>query len=410
MRTNLLTKTNLLLFIMVLGILFFVANTVLASKVLNASKLNFFVARITKACEKESYKPACYDREIPKILEKGYVTMEGAFEVTSKIQKQDRSYLYCHILGHNLADVETKKDPSKWLDVITRCPTLACNNGCEHGAIMRRFKGSEVLSKSQIEEIIPDLKIACEPRGTWNPTELERSMCYHSMGHLGLYITGADIEQSLKLCKEVGIKDGGRSYYQTCVSGVFMLVFQSLDNDDAALVKNIKPTKEKVNEFCSKYTGLELTACRTESWPYFFEEFKSPKGLTNFCSFANTQYYREWCFDTGIRGNLTLRILEKDGVSGVSNYCLGLPSDIRQRCFASVANSWVQDEPNYIEESLMLCKDAEKYGYSDSCYNGLLFFSKFSFNTGSELWRNYCAKFPDKYTQKCLNGDIPKSW
>lgn len=386
---------------------FFFNGNILAFK--NA-KYDYFAKKITAICAKETNRPVCYDREIPKILKKGYVTMEGAFEVTSKIQGSDRVYLYCHILGHELSDIETQKDPSKWLDVITRCPTLACNNGCAHGAVMRRFKGSEVLSDSQLAELTPELGIACEPRGAWKPTELERSMCYHSIGHLGLYITDANIEKSLNLCKAVTIKNDGRSYYQTCVMGIFMLVFQSLDKDDEALVVKIKPTKEKVVDFCSKYSGLENVACRTESWPYFYDEFRKPEGLIKFCDFAEGEYFRQWCFDTGIRGSLTRDMLQTDGVESVANYCLALPSDMKARCFASVANSWVQDEPHYITDSIALCKAGEKYGFDEVCYNGLLFFSTFSFNTGTELWKGYCGNFPDKFKQKCLSGDIPKSW
>ncbi len=372
--------------------------------------LTYFASKITKICSTSAYRPACYDKEIPKLVAKNLISMEDAFSVTSIIQKNDREYLYCHILGHNLADEETKKDPDKWLDVITRCPALACNNGCAHGAIMRKFKGTEILSNSQIAEIMPDLSIACEPRDSWLPTELERSMCYHSLGHLGLYITGADIDKSLEICKKVGIKSDGRSYYQTCASGVFMLIFQALDDDDAALVANVKPAKDQVVRFCSRYQGLENTACRTESWPYFFDEFAKPEGLVKFCSFTSDKYFRNWCFDTGLRGGLTLKILQTQGPDGVSRYCAGLPEDIKGRCFASVANSWVQDEPNYISDSVALCKAAEKYGFSEECYNGLLYFSKFSFNKGSDLWKNYCNEFPENYKTRCFSGDTPEGW
>lgn len=391
-----------------------VALMVIGSKgsvlVFNNGNLDFFAQKIIKACSKDSYPRGCYDKEIPKILQKGFVTMEQAFAVTNKIQQIDKSYLYCHVLGHELADIETRKDPNKWLDVITRCPSVQCNNGCEHGAVMRRFKGSDVLSDSQLAAIIPDLKIACEPRGSWKPTEVERSMCYHSLGHLGMYITDANVAKSLSICKQVGIKDDGRNYYQTCVQGVFMIIFQSLDKDDEALVAKIKPKKEEVESFCSKYTGVEFMACRTEAWPYFFNDFDKPSGLSAFCAFAKGKYYRDWCFDVGLRGQLSLNILGSQGVGGISKYCLSLPADVSARCFPSVATAWVQDEPHYIKDSISLCKDAEKYGYADGCYKGLLFFSKFSFNKGSSEWLDYCNNFPGSYKEACLSGNVPDGW
>ncbi|HET7098654.1 MAG TPA: hypothetical protein VFI61_00230 [Patescibacteria group bacterium] len=397
-----------LLIIVLLSVFFILKNGSILS--FNDSNLDYFAKKITQICSKDDYKRGCYDREIPKILSKGFVTMEQAFAVTSKIQQADKSYLYCHVLGHELADIETRKDTSKWLDVIARCPALACNNGCAHGAVMRRFKGSDVLSDTQLKEILPDLNIACEPRGNWKPSELEISMCYHSMGHLGMYITDADINKSISLCKSIAVKADGRDYYQTCMQGVFMIIFQSLDEDDASLVAKIKPTKETVASFCSKYSGLEYVACKVESMAYFSEEIKNPSGLVNFCKFAKGEYYRDWCYDAGLRGRVSLNLLDTLGVNGVANYCLALPSGMDERCFASVANGWIQDEPHFIKDSIALCEVGEKYGFSDSCYKGLLFFSKFSFNKGSEGWNAYCNNFPLNYKTKCLSGEVPSNW
>lgn len=379
--------------------------------VFNGGNPLFFADKITKICSKESYRPGCYDREIPKLMLKGFATMEQAFAVTSQIQQKDTVYLYCHVLGHELSDIETRKNPDKWLDVITRCPTLACNNGCAHGAIMRRFKGSEVLSESQVKELLPDLNIACEPRGDWQPSELEISMCYHSIGHLAMYITDADIDRSIDICKKVGIKGNGKNYYQTCLQGVFMIIFQHLDQEDIALVSKIKPEKDKVDEFCSRFKDLEFAACHVETWPYFSEELGTPTGIHKFCSYAKTDFYKKWCYDdAALRGGFSVRLLESSGVDGVAKFCMTMPSDIRGRCFPSIATAWVQDEPHYAPTSMSLCEEAGKYGFSDQCYKGLLFFSKFSFNKGSAEWNEYCSTFPEEYKSKCISGDVPESW
>ncbi len=403
-------KINILITIFVVSLFVFLMSKGASNSFFKDINITFFAQRIINKCTAESYHPACYDREIPKLMQKGFLTMEETFEVTKKIQGSDRTYLYCHVLGHELADIETRKDPEKWLDVIARCPTLTCNNGCEHGAVMRRFKGSDVLSESQLASIIPDLKIACEPRGDWHPTEVERSMCYHSLGHLAMYITDANLEKSLNICKEVGIKPDGRNYYQTCVQGAFMIIFQPLDQDDISLVAKIKPKKEDVIGFCSKYIGSLNIACRTEAWPYYFNDFKNPSGLINFCKFTKNEYDRNWCYDTGLRGHLSLDILQSSGVVGVISYCLALPVNMQERCVASIANGWVQDEPNYITDSIKLCKAAEPYRFSDSCYKGLLFFSKFSFNKGSAGWISYCNNFEGKYRDECFSGRVPDGW
>ncbi len=375
----------------------------------SSNKVEILASRVMDKCSNKSDKSACYDVEIPKLLSRNILSFEESFALTKIVQFKDRSYLFCHVLGHNLADVETKKDPSKWLDVVANCPPLECNNGCPHGAIMRRFKGQEVLEKEQIETIISDLGIACEERGEWKPTEVESFMCYHSMGHVLMYITGADIRSSLSYCKEIGIKSDGRDFYQTCVQGVFMIIFQGIDPEDIALVKDITPKKENLIEFCSSFAGLENTACRTESWPLFYDQFKNPEGVNTFCSFAKNSYDKTWCFDTILRGPLTLDLLNTSGVKAVANYCLGLPKNTQEYCFATIATSWVQNEPEFIKESVDLCEEARSYDLEDDCYNGLLYYSKYSFHLESDQWRSYCESFKEPYRNTCLSAKVPET-
>ena len=100
-------------------------------------------------CATESYRPACYDKKIPLLMDQESITMEEAFRVTALIQKQDSEYWYCHVLGHNLASKEAAKDPAMWAKVIPRCPAGQCSNGCLHGAFQERYR-DEVLSDEKI--------------------------------------------------------------------------------------------------------------------------------------------------------------------------------------------------------------------------------------------------------------------
>lgn len=394
--------------IIIIALVFFGLGVFL-NRLLGLKNLNVYANKILKTCKGDEWRPSCYDREIPKLLEKGKVTMEEAFNVTEKIQSKDKTYLYCHTLGHELADIETKKDPSKWLDVVARCPTLSCNSGCPHGAIQRRFKGSEVLTDGEIKEIMPELETACEPRDAWQPTEVERYMCYHSLGHLGMYITGADIQRSLEICRKVGTKENGPDYYQTCTQGVFMIIYQSLDPEDEALVATIKPEKEEVPNFCSKFTGLEYMACRTEAWILFMEEFKNPSGVVDFCAFTKGGYGTQWCYATSL-GLAPLQLLNAKGVEAVADYCLEMPKDKRAPCFAMVAADWIQDEPGLAPDAISLCKLADKNGISNICWHDLLFFSKWSFEKGTNEWETYCGSFDDPQKSACFSQEVPDDY
>ena len=180
------------------------------------SSLRKHAEEVLVRCQKEEFTPNCYDKEIPKLMR--FMSMEDAFGVTRYVQEKDPKYRFCHVLAHEL-----------------RCPATMCNNGSPHGVLMYKFK-SESLSDSQIESILPDLKEVCEPRGKWQPSEVEIGMCYHGIGHLNMYITDADIDKSLELCEKIGVKEDGRSYYKTCVQGVFMIVFQGVEQEEFALV------------------------------------------------------------------------------------------------------------------------------------------------------------------------------
>jgi hypothetical protein len=368
-----------------------------------------YAEEILVKCSKEEFTPNCYDREIPKLMK--YISMEDAFEVTKLVQEKDRKYLFCHVLAHELADIETKKDPDRWMDVAARCPVTMCNNGCPHGAIIQKFQ-SDVLSDAQVTAALPDLENVCEPRGKWNPTEVERSMCYHSIGHINMYITGANIDKSIALCKQIAIKEDERNYYQTCVQGVFMIIYQGIEPDDFALVKDIKPTKERVPEFCRKYTGIEYIACRTEAWPFFADEIRKPEGLVKFCSFTNDWYGQKWCYGTGL-SSLSLELLEvveNAGIEKVNDFCLALPLNHRAECFAFSAARWVQVDPSYAPQSVSLCEMAEAAGLGENCFHDLLYYSKYSFHFGSPENKAYCNNFKEPYKDRCLSGKVPDNF
>ncbi len=234
-------------------------------------------------------------------------------------------------------------------------------------------------------------------------------MCYHGIGHLNMYITDADIDKSLELCEKIGVKDDGRSYYQTCVQGVFMIVFQGVEPEDFALVADIKPEKEGVASFCAPYSGLEYNACRTEAWPLFVDQIREPEGLTQFCSFTTDDRYNGWCYETG----LSLRVLELleigdgAGTEAVSDYCMALPQNRRAICFSFAATRFVQVDPEYTQVSVSLCESAEKYGFRESCLDDLLYYSTYSFAKGSESHERYCSKLPNDYHARCEEGSIP---
>lgn len=376
----------------------FLINKELVGFALSDRQVEKYADQVIEKCAEGGYRPVCYEKEIPKLLDK--ISLEDAFRVTRVVQDKDSSFAYCHVLAHNLSYEEAKRRPSDWQDVLTRCPFTMCNYGCLHGSLIQHYRG-EVLTDSQIEEAIDVMKDVCEPREGWNPPEIDRTMCYHAMGHLAMYITGGNPDKSNEVCKKVSIKDDGRDYYEVCVEGVFMTIYQGVDEEDIALVREIKPEKEEVRQFCSKYDGVEYEACNRESYPLFKEDLSDPVKLTNYCSYSRTEHGKWKCYATAI-GDVVVEKLEKGTIfNEMVDYCLNI-GERNSQCFANVATRMIQIEPKYTDDAIKFCKVGSEYNLGDECFRDVANYSTFSFKPDSKERKDFCNKLPDEWREKCL--------
>jgi hypothetical protein len=366
------------------------------------TRFETYAQEVLAACKNASYKPTCYDKEIPKLL--SHISMEEAFEVTRFIQKEDPSYLSCHVLGHYLSYHEVEKNPAAWKEVMTRCPATMCNNGCLHGALMRRYN-DQTFTSGQYPEVIRELSDVCEPRDSWNPTEVERSMCYHALGHLVMYVTNADIPPSVEMCKALGTKSDGRNYVQTCTEGVFMQIFQPLEPEDYALIKDIAPQKKDVSRFCARYEGMAFDACHRESWPLWVAEIDTPEGLLAFCGYAKDEIPKRICISAQMN-HVTESLVVRQGQSltSLEAYCRALPKPEQTWCFGGAASRLVQLDPVYQDLAREVCVLADESGVGEYCWLGLADYGGFSFPAGSREKRDYCNKLPSGYQSDCYEG------
>ncbi len=359
--------------------------------------------RVLASCSTTAYRSTCYEREIPKLM--NHITMEEAFAVTKIVQDKDPEFLYCHVLAHEISFRESAKNPSNWKDVVDRCPVAMCNYGCLHGSLVQHFRGTDVLTEAQLEEVLPDLRTVCEPRKGFSPSEIDRSMCYHALGHLAMYISGGKPDRSLTICQNVVPNPDTREFMETCAGGVFMTIFQGIDPEDIALVKDIKPQKIQVPEFCSRY-GAYTRQCRQESFALFRDEIATPAGYMTFCSFAQTPKEIEDCTFIVVN-DVTVRVLsEPDGIDSLTSYCLGVVQDRQELCFAGIAMRMVQIEPlRYVREAQDFCKIAKQHGVGDRCFEGVIFYAAFSFPKGSANWRRYCNGLQNPWKTQCFTKE-----
>jgi hypothetical protein len=398
-------RRDLIKYIGVAALVLVMAALVAKPLIVGASEflLERYSGIIIEECRDAPYKPLCYENEVMRVAR--FLKMEDSFRLTKKVQEKDPGFAYCHVLAHKISFLEAKRNVSDWKDVMGRCPVAMCNYGCLHGALIEHFRG-EVLDDFQIEEAIGDLINVCEPREGFNPTEIDRTMCYHALGHLGMYITGGNPGKSTEICSRVSLKPDGRDYYETCVEGVFMTVFQGVDPEDIALVKDIKPNKNEVKKFCSNYTGVEYEACNRESYPLFRDELKNPSYFSKFCGYSLT-LGGEWkCWATVI-GDATVEILEGLRTDSIEKLCTQLPKEMHSQCFANVAARMIQVEPDNLEKALAVCKTAESYSVSAECYRDVIGYASFTVKPGTPEFENYCNKLPEEWSRECLETGQP---
>ncbi len=362
------------------------------------AQLHSYADKVLETCQKSNYKQVCYDKEIPQLM--NYITMEEAFQVTRYVQDQDRSYNYCHVLGHELSAREVRKSPDKWKEVVSRCPSGVCSNGCIHGGFQEKFR-AESLTDSQIRDIMPDLQSICEKRDNWNPTGLEQASCYHALGHLTMYLTDGEIDKAVELCKEIAIKNDGRNYVHLCNDGSFMQIFQPLEPEDFELVAGKVPKKEELKTFCSQFDPLQRTSCWSEGWPLYRNELMAgPDGLVSFCSQAEPENV-EQCFESLV---YVLTVQFGFDPNKMYDYCAGLPMERRGRCFAGVASRLIETDYRNIDSAVDLCQRAAKLDPDDQCFGELLFYSDYNFHKGSTEQTHLCNTMPEPWKGKCLSS------
>lgn len=368
---------------------------------ISAISLDKYAEDIVKECASAPYKPTCYEDKVPKLMD--FISMEQAFEVTRFIQDKDKSYAYCHVLGHELSARETAKDPDKWKDIIPRCPSGLCSNGCIHGAFQERFR-TETLDDNQIEAFKPDFIDICEPRLGWNPTGLEQGTCYHALGHLLMYITGADIKKSIKLCEETSIKKDGRDWSALCFDGAFMQIFQPLEEEDFVLIAGKEVKKDELVSFCSKFTGEKRISCWSEGWPLFRNEIMEPAGLVKFCSgsLLKNEYEQGSCY-----GDLfyVLTAQFQFDLVKLKNFCSGLPSLRMNQCFANSASRMIETDYRNIPLVIDWCSGVSSAQGKEACFQELIRYSTYNFHAGSQEFFQLCNGLPEPWKTQCLSGN-----
>lgn len=361
---------------------------------------NEIMADCKNAKQADVYNQACYNDQIPKIMDKYSLSLDQAFGVIKLIQAQDHNFYYCHIASHEIVAKVIARNPDSWKDVFASCPDDMCSEGCLHGAFQEHFK-TDRLTDDELTKLIPELQNICEDRPGWKPTILQRNSCYHGIGHVTMYMTGANVKKSVDTCSAVAIKPDGRDYLQTCMEGIFMQVFQPREPEDIALVKGVTPTADQSSSFCDQFASAPVAraACHRESWVLHEDSIKTPQGLVAFCSYTSDHTERWLCLDKMFGTAMTLRSLD---TTQMIPFCLAVPTDNQSQCLATLAQRLVTADETLIGKAVSVCQEADRLGFGDECFTKLANYASYVTTPGSNDFKKYCQNFPASWQSKCL--------
>jgi hypothetical protein len=343
----------------------------------------------------EAEKETCYQKNVPTLMDKG-LSMERAFEVVQLIQSMDTGYQSCHVLAHLLASKEVAKDPSKWKDVVVRSPMSICGSGAVHGAFQERFR-IESAADLPIAQIKDMLLGVCDPRGSWNPTFLDRSSCMHGMGHLFLYVTNADVPKSVALCKVVARLEDF-DFRQTCYEGVFMQLYQPIEPEDELLIRDVVEASNDTETYCAQFTGLVFNTCVKESWPAVQGSSENPEVFEDLCKRTTDRDAELYCASALVYP--MIETLQYD-VPKIEKFCSEISDlEIKNICWGRTATKFIWANRKWSAKAVGICRDAPEAS-KDVCWNHLTSYATQGLYPDSPETRALCSAMPEPYKAAC---------
>ena len=354
---------------------------------------------IYSECSIAPYRPTCYERSVNNFL--GQLQPLEAMDVIRHLRSLDDEYIYCHTAAHIVGEYAVGIDPDNWLDVVASGPSdNMCSFGFEHGAVLGKFN-SEYLAGEAFDQAVSELAFACEDRANFFPSELQRAMCYHGIGHVLVHISGAQIESALAGCNTLARKPDGRDYTRVCYEGVFMQLFQPLEPEDYALINRLEmePSPENIVAFCNKYAASPdmYGVCWREAWPLVLQGEWGMSELVQHCQLLSSEDEQYYCFNTGF----TIHARHTLGNDAVSiNFCSAAPKFYQGMCMTIAAMAYIEEDVQLFDAALTFCQSTDSESLRADCLSGLASVIEFMFRDPVSH-QVHCQKIPEQYRDGC---------
>ncbi len=379
----------------VLPILIVLALAALAYMHAPSSRPESHAASIVSECRESQDHARCYESLVPLLYPK--MSVPQLFEIIRSIRSSDPTYQFCHVLAHKIGERVVADDLEHWIDAIPLNPASGyCSNGFIHGVVGGRFR-SEVLDTKTIETHMSDFRRACESRDGWSPSDLDRAICYHGMGHLYDFITDADLNLALDLCERTTTAQ----FQRVCIEGVFMQIFQPLEPDDLALIEQMtmKPTPNSYRRFCDSFKDDDYVgACLREAWP-MVPGVLDGSGTAQLCEGQPNSELVDSCYQTAF--SIVGRI-KQGQPEEQAHACDRAPEARRNTCYSVVANAIVEEDRTNAPGAVSFCSRAPK---PRECLEDLAKTARFNFGSNAGQYKRFCGALPKDMEAQCRSAD-----
>lgn len=343
-------------------------------------------------CFKER-KAGCYKKEFTEITkDEGLVF---ATKTLYAMQDLDPPIRHCHVLAHEMARVETLKNPSEWKGLLDKVDLSQCGGGFFHG-VLEAHIGSEPDFKITTETI----KEICIGERT-NEKDFRVRTCVHILGHLTMIETLGQIEPALPIC--AGLPD---VLAYNCYNGVFMedsfktsLAVHGL----AELPVRDKPRLERQRARCFNYKDMPASACWTDMAEIFIEFHNYDAAITyKLCNEAPEELSRTNCYKKAV----TLMPLSPsyDKVEKLVAPCKPFLKEDEKysQCYRNMISGLLFYSPKFTDRAVTLCSNIPEH-HKDGCFKriGALLQVNISSLSDREI---LCKDAPDEFKRLCSAG------
>jgi len=352
----------------------------------NPDQIQKTAQEVANTCSASSDKYTCYQGQLAEVAkEKDLIFAEKTLDLLQNIDPSTRS---CHVLAHRIAEAATKKDPSKWQQLISQVNVSSCGAGYLHGIL-------EAHTSTQ-----PDFKVTPE---TINDLCKEgasdrKRMCSHYLAHILVLQNDGNADKSVSECAKVTDE-----LKFECLDGVFMEKHQKNIMVDHQLAK--PPTFDpsytsSLEKGCNILEGLAASACWTEMAEIFAKAYGYEQGkIYDNCYQAPTQELGRQCYLKGVVVLTTYP--DYDSAEKLVGVCKPYSGKVDYgTCVSYMISSLMNYSINFTDRAIKLCSNIEDRT-KEGCFKNLGALLKI--NTDLASREKLCQDAPDQYKRYCIS-------